>query len=123
MQIRVCMAKIHRAVVTDASLNYTGSITLDPDLIEAAGIVPFQMVIINNLSNASTWQTYVVVGRKGKGDVILNGPPARLFQPGDLVVIVAEAYIEPSERKDLTTTLVFVDEKNKITKVTKHKHK
>lgn len=117
------MAKIHRAVVTDASLNYTGSITLDPDLIEAAGIVPFQMVIINNLSNASTWQTYVVVGRKGKGDVILNGPPARLFQPGDLVVIVAEAYIEPSERKDLTTTLVFVDEKNKITKVTKHKHK
>ena len=117
MQVRACLAKIHRATVTDASLNYVGSITIDQDIVEAAGLRPFQMVIINNVSNAVTWQTYIVLGARGKGDIILNGPPARIFQPGDKVVILAEAYIEPSEWKDFQTTLVFVDEKNKITKV------
>jgi aspartate 1-decarboxylase len=115
------MAKIHRATVTDADLGYVGSITIDPEIIIASGIKPFQMVIINNVSNAVSWQTYVVPGRKGKGDIILNGPPARLFQRGDKVIILAEAYIEPSEYKNLITKVVFVDGKNKITKVAVHK--
>ena len=117
------MAKIHRATVTDASLDYVGSITIDPNIIFASGIKPFQMVIINNVSNAVSWQTYVVPGRKGKGDIILNGPPARLFQRGDKIIILAEAYIEPSEYKNFKTTVVFVDEKNKVTKITIHKAK
>ena len=117
MQLRACLAKIHRATVTDASLNYMGSITIDMDLVDAAKMRPRQMVIINNVSNAATWQTYIVPGERGKGDVILNGPPARLFMPGDKVVILAEAYLEASEWDAFTTTLVFVDDKNKISKV------
>lgn len=117
------MAKIHRATVTDGSLNYVGSITIDPDILDAAGIRPSQMVIINNVSNAVSWQTYVVPGKRGKGDVILNGPPARLFQRGDIVIILGEAYITPEEYKNFKTTVVFVDGKNKITKVAVHKSK
>src|ERR1035437_4157298 len=120
MQIRVCMAKIHRATVTDADLSYVGSITIDEDLVDAAGMKPFQMVIINNASNAVSWQTYVVPGKRGKGDIILNGPPARLFQKGDIVIILAEAYIEIEEYKTFKTNVVFVDGKNKITKVAVH---
>jgi aspartate 1-decarboxylase len=117
------MAKIHRATVTDADLGYVGSITIDQNIITASGMKPFQMVIINNVSNAVSWQTYVVPGRKGKGDIILNGPPARLFQRGDKVIILAEAYVTPEEYKNFKTTVVFVDEKNKVTKVTVHKSK
>ncbi len=123
MQIRICMAKIHRATVTDADLGYVGSITIDPAIISASGIKPYQMVIIHNVSNAVSWQTYVLPGRKGKGEIILNGPPARLVQRGDKVVILAEAYIEPDEYENFKTKVVFVDEKNKITKVVVHKHK
>ena len=121
MQIRVCMAKIHRATVTDANLNYMGSITIDKKLLDASGIRPYQMVIINNVSNAISWQTYVIEGSAGKGEIILNGPPARIFQPGDKVVILAEAYLEPEELKGFESKVVFVDEKNKMTKVEIHK--
>ena len=119
--IRVCMAKIHRATVTQADLNYVGSITVDEELLEKSGIKPFQMVNVNNLANGVFWQTYVIPGKKGNGEICLNGPPARHFQPGDKVIIIAEAYIEPSELKDLNPVVVFVDEKNKITEVKKHK--
>ena len=121
MQIRVCMAKIHRATVTDANLNYLGSITIDKELLDASGIRPYQMVIINNVSNAISWQTYVIEGSAGNGDIILNGPPARIFQPGDKVVILAEAYLDPQELKGFESKVVFVDEKNKMTKVEGHK--
>ena len=115
------MAKIHRATVTDANLNYMGSITIDKKLLDASGIRPYQMVIINNVSNAISWQTYVIEGSAGKGEIILNGPPARIFQPGDKVVILAEAYLEPEELKGFESKVVFVDEKNKMTKVEIHK--
>ena len=121
MQIRVFMSKIHRATVTDGSLNYVGSITIDSDILDAAGIKPNQMVIINNVSNAVSWQTYAVAGKKGKGQVILNGPPARLFHPGDKVIILAEAYVDAEEYKKLKTKIVFVDDENKVTKVLEHK--
>ena len=121
MLIRVCMAKIHRATVTEANLNYVGSITIDEILLEKSGIRPFQMVNVNNLSNGVLWQTYVIPSKKGGGGICLNGPPARHFQPGDKVIIVAEAYIEPSELKDLNPIIVFVDDKNQITEIKKHK--
>ena len=114
------MAKIHRATVTEADLNYVGSITIDEELLEKSGIKPFQYVNITNISNGIFWQTYVMPGKKGNGDICLNGPPARHFQPGDKIIVLAEAYLEPSEMKDLHLTIVFVDDKNKVTKVEKH---
>lgn len=120
MLIRTCMAKIHRATVTEANLNYVGSITIDEDLIEAAGIKPFQYVVITSLANGTYWQTYVIAGPRGKGDICLNGSPAHHFKPGDMVIILAEAWIEPKELETLNPVVVFVDEKNKITEVKKH---
>jgi len=121
MLIRACMAKIHRATVTQADLNYVGSITIDEDIVEKAGMRPYQMVHINNVANGVHWETYVIAGERGSGVVCLNGPPARIFQPGDKIIILAEVYLEPSEMKDLNPVVVFVDEKNKVTKVEKHK--
>jgi aspartate 1-decarboxylase len=120
MLIRVCTAKIHRATVTEADLNYVGSITIDEDIIDAADMKPFQYVNITNVSNGVFWQTYIMPGKRGQGDVCLNGPPARHFQPGDKVIVLAEAWLEPSELEDLVPVVVFVDEKNKVTKVEKH---
>ncbi|MDR3571585.1 MAG: aspartate 1-decarboxylase [Candidatus Pacebacteria bacterium] len=120
MLIRTCMAKIHRATVTEADLNYVGSITIDEDLLDAAGIKPFQYVIITSLANGTFWQTYAIAGPRGKGGICLNGSPAHHFKPGDMVIILAEAWLEPSELQNLTPTIVFVDSNNKITDVKKH---
>jgi aspartate 1-decarboxylase len=121
MLIRTCIAKIHRATVTQAELDYVGSITIDEDIIDAAGMKPFQYVNITNVSNAVFWQTYIIPGKRGNGDVCLNGPPARLFQPGDKIIILAEALIEPSELAALDPIVVFVDDKNKITQIEHHR--
>jgi aspartate 1-decarboxylase len=119
MLVNVCIAKLHRATVTDADLNYVGSITIDEALLEAAGLVPGQLVQINNVSNAAAWRTYIVLGTKGKGEIILNGPPARLFQKGDKVIIYAEGWVEPKEAVKMSPTVVFMDDQNKITEVKK----
>ena len=120
MLIRACMAKIHRATVTEADLNYVGSITIDTALLEAAGMSPFQYVNITNVANGVFWQTYIMPGPAGGGDICLNGPPARHFQPGDKVIILAEAWLAPAEMKDLNPVVVFVDEANRITQVERH---
>jgi aspartate 1-decarboxylase len=114
------MAKIHRATVTEADLNYVGSITIDEDLMDAAGIKPFQYLNITNVSNGIFWQTYGVPGKRGAGDICLNGPPARHFQKGDKVIILAEAWLQPSESAELNPVVVFVDDKNKVTEIKKH---
>ena len=114
------MAKIHRATVTEPDLNYVGSITIDGAPLEASGIMPFQYVNITNLANVAFWQTYVTPGKRGKGEICLNGPPARHFQPGDKIIILAEAWLEPSQIKNLNPVIVFVDEKNRITEVKHH---
>lgn len=119
MLINICIAKLHRATVTDADLNYVGSITIDDLLLEASGLMPGQMVQITNVSNAVLWRTYIVKGEKGKGEIILNGPPARHFQKGDKVIILAEAWVESSEAAKMSPTVVFMDDKNKITEVKK----
>lgn len=121
MKITICTSKIHRATVTEADLNYVGSITIDPDLLEAAGIKPFQILQITNCSNGVLWRTYAMEGVRGKGDVCLNGPPARHFQVGDKVIILAEAWVDPEEAGRIEPIVVFVDDKNKITGVEKHK--
>lgn len=120
MLIRACMAKIHRATVTEADLNYVGSITIDEDLLDASGIKPFQYLNITNVSNGVFWETYAMPGARGRGDICLNGPPARHFQRGDKIIILAEAWVEPSELADLDPVVVFVDDKNRVTDVKRH---
>ncbi|MBI3572456.1 aspartate 1-decarboxylase [Candidatus Kaiserbacteria bacterium] len=117
MFVNVCIAKLHRATVTDADLGYAGSITIDEALVKAAGLLPGQMVTINNVSNAVSWRTYIVAGKKGRGDIVLNGPPARLFQKGDKVIILGEAWVEASEAAKMSPTVLFLSDKNKITKI------
>ncbi len=114
------MAKIHQATVTETDLNYVGSITVDRNLLDAADIRPFQFVNITNLSNGVFWQTYVIEGEPGNGDICLNGPPARHFQRGDKVIIMAEAWLEPQEVEGLAPTVVFVDDKNQVVRAAKH---
>ena len=117
----MCMSKIHRATVTEADLNYVGSITVDDELLEASGIRAFQYVNITNLSNGVFWQTYAVAGPRGSGEVCLNGPPARHFQPGDKIIVLAEAWVDPAEMKYLDPVVVFVDDQNRITEIKRHR--
>lgn len=117
MQYRMMSAKIHRARVTEANLNYIGSVTIDQNLLDVTGLLPYEMVQITNLSNGALWQTYVIPGPKGAGDICLNGPPARLFQPDDLVVILGWRMVEEEELVGHQPTVVFVDDKNHITEV------
>lgn len=117
----MCMAKIHRATVTEADLNYVGSITVDEELLEASGIHAFQYVNITNLSNGVFWQTYAVAGTRGSGKICLNGPPARHFQPGDKIIVLAEAWVDPKEMQELDPVVVFVDDQNHICEVMRHR--
>lgn len=118
MLIRVCKSKIHRATVTCANLDYVGSITIDQALIEASDLLPYQYVNITNVSNGAFWQTYVMPAPRGSGRIELNGPPARHFQPGDKVIILGEAYVEPSEAKDLDPKIVIVEGDDAATELT-----
>ncbi len=119
MQISVCLAKLHRVTVTGADLNYVGSVTIDELLLRASGLRPRQMVTINNLSNGVSWRTYIVKGKTGQGEVILNGPPARHFQKGDKAIIWAEisVSVEEADRMGDEPTVVFVNDANEITSV------
>ena len=118
MLIRACIAKIHRATVTEADLNYVGSITIDEDLLEQSGIQPFQYVNITNVANGVFWQTYVMAGPRGRGDICLNGPPARHFQKGDKIIVLAEGWFQPGEMKDIDPVIVIVeDDANRKTSI------
>jgi aspartate 1-decarboxylase len=108
-------AKIHRATVTDANLNYKGSISLDPELISKAGLRPYEFVHVNNVRNGVHWETYVIPGEHR--NVVLNGPPAHHFQPGDKVIIFALAELEPEEIESFVHTCVYVTDSNDIFKV------
>jgi aspartate 1-decarboxylase len=120
MLLEVCLAKIHRATVTDADLNYVGSITIDGLLLDAAGLIPGQAVLVNSLANGTSWKTYIVRGEEGKGDIIMNGPPAHHFKKGDLVIILAYVLVNEEEAKKMThPTTVFVDSKNRLDSVKK----
>ena len=110
-------SKIHRATVTDANLNYVGSITIDETLMKAAKIMEFQKVDILDVNNGERFQTYVIKGNPNSGCICLNGAAARKVQPGDKVIIVSYASLTPDEIKTHKPTVVMVDEKNKITEI------
>jgi|SRR5699024_5657187 len=113
--IRTMMnGKIHRAVVTEANLNYVGSITIDPLLMEAADILPGEKVQIVNNNNGERLETYVIEGERHSGEICLNGAAARKVQVGDVVIIISYVQLEKSELSDHKPNVVIVDEENKI---------
>jgi aspartate 1-decarboxylase len=114
-------AKIHRAKVTDANVDYIGSITLDPRLMRAAGLLPLEQVDVLNVSNGSRLTTYCIEGRAGSGEVCLNGAAALLCQPGDLVLVVAFAQVPQQELAGFEALTVFVDARNRVKKVTRQR--
>jgi aspartate 1-decarboxylase len=113
----LCKSKIHRATVTEANLNYEGSLTLDPLLVEAAGLIPFEQVHVLNLNNGERFETYLIEGERGSGTVCVNGAAARLVQVGDPIIVLAYALVPEDELSDFTARIVFVDEHNRVVRV------
>ncbi|MDA0774121.1 MAG: aspartate 1-decarboxylase [Bacteroidetes bacterium] len=111
MKIEVVKSKIHRVTVTQADLNYMGSITIDRDLIDAANLVVGEKVQVVNINNGERLETYVIEGQKGSGEITLNGPAARKVQPGDVVIIISYALMDFEEAKSFKPTLIFPNEK------------
>lgn len=115
----MCKGKLHRVRVTEARLDYTGSITIDEQLMQAADIKPYELVHVNSMANAVHWETYAIPGKKGQ--ICLNGCPARLFQPGDEVIILSLGQFDEQELAMFLQKAVFVDGKNAITSIETHK--
>lgn len=112
MSISVCTGKLHRVRVTAAKLDYEGSITIDPTLMEEVGILPYQMLHINSMATAAHWETYAIPGTPASGEICLNGCPARLFQPGDEVIILSIESMSREEAARAKHRVVFVDDRN-----------
>jgi aspartate 1-decarboxylase len=106
-------SKIHRATVTDANLHYVGSITVDPDLLEAADILEHEQVAVVDIDNGARLETYTIAGRRGSGDLCLNGAAARLVQPGDRVIVISYADYDREELDDYEPLIVHVDAANR----------
>ncbi|MFO7172735.1 MAG: aspartate 1-decarboxylase [Bacillota bacterium] len=107
-------AKIHRATVTEANLNYEGSCTIDTDLLAAAGILPYECITVVNVTTGARFETYVIPGPAGSGIVCMNGGAARLAQPGDLVIVITWAQLTPEEIPGFRPRVVRVDGRNRI---------
>jgi aspartate 1-decarboxylase len=116
MLITVCKSKIHRARITEANLNYVGSLTIDEDLMKLADLVEYERISIVNVNNGERFDTYVIRGEPGSGTIALNGAAARKGQPGDLIIIIAWGQIEKDKAAGFKPTLVHVDQNNRPTK-------
>lgn len=116
MTLTMLKGKIHRATVTQAELNYVGSITIDTELMKAAGILEYQMVQIVDVENGSRFETYTIAGEAGSGIICLNGAAARMAQTGDHIIIMAYAQLDEKEAESHKPNVVLVDENNKIIK-------
>ncbi len=114
MLVTICKSKIHRATITDADLNYEGSITIDKKLMDAALILANEKVQVLNLNNGARFETYVLVAEANSGTICLNGPAARLGEVGDLLIIVSYCDLEFEEAKKYKPKVIHVDDKNKI---------
>ncbi|MDP4269843.1 MAG: aspartate 1-decarboxylase [Bacteroidota bacterium] len=116
MLIEVLKSKIHRATITDANLNYIGSITIDQDLMDAANLIAGEKVQVVNNNNGERLETYIITGERGTGTVCLNGAAARKAQPGDIVIIVSYAQMDFEEAKTFQPSIIFPDSDNKLVK-------
>ena len=117
MMIEALKSKIHRAVVTQAELNYVGSITIDETLMEAAGIYEYEKIQVADIDNGARFETYVIAGEAGSGIICLNGAAARMVCAGDKVILMCYAQMTPQELESCPPKVVFVDEKNRITSI------
>lgn len=113
----VLRSKIHMATVTESNLLYEGSITIDREIMDRAGLVPFEQVMISNLNNGERFETYVIEGQRGSGIIALNGPTARKAVVGDKIIIFSYAYLDEIELKDFKPVIVLLDEANRIIEV------
>ncbi len=122
MTLTMMKSKLHRVTVTEANLNYVGSITIDSDLMAAANILPNEQVHVVDNNNGSRLVTYAIPGPAGSGVICLNGSAARLVQPGDIAIIMTYAMMSEEEAKTFKPTVVLVDDQNKITETFSEKH-
>lgn len=113
-------SKIHRATVTQAELDYVGSITVDMDLLEQSGILEYEKVQIVDVNNGARFETYTIAGERGSGVMCLNGAAARMVQTGDKIILMSYADMTPEEAKEYRPVVLFVDDTNKVTKVTNY---
>jgi aspartate 1-decarboxylase len=120
MTIEMLKSKIHRATVVQAELNYVGSITVDAALLEAAGIYEYEKVQVVDVNNGNRLETYTIAGERGSGMICLNGAAARCVSVGDKVIIMSYASMTPEEAKEFSPKVVFVDEDNKVDKITNY---
>lgn len=120
MTITMLKGKIHRATVVQAEINYVGSITVDPVLMEAAGIFEYEKVAVVDVTNGARLETYTIEGERGSGMICLNGAAAKLIHKGDKVILMAYAEMTPEEAKAHKPKVVFVDENNRITKTSNY---
>ena len=120
MTVEMLKGKIHRATVVQAELDYVGSITVDEELLEAAGIMEYEKVQIVDVNNGSRFETYTICGKRGSGMICLNGAAARCVSTGDKVIIMCYANYEAEEAKEHKPKDVFVDDENKISRVTNY---
>lgn len=114
MMIEILKSKVHRAVLTEANLNYVGSLTLDEDLMDAANLIEKEKITVVNVNNGERLETYVIKGRRGSGTVCLNGPAARKGAVGDIVIIISYASIDFEEGKTFKPSIVFPKEGNRL---------
>lgn len=117
MRFTMLSGKIHRATVTDANLDYEGSITVDPDLLEAAGMPIFAQVQIYNITNGERFETYTMLGKRGSREVVINGAAAHKASKGDLIIIACYVQVSGENTADHRPSLVYVDEGNNITRI------
>ena len=120
MQLEMLKAKIHRATVTQAEIDYVGSITVDEDLLEATGIFEYEKVQVVNVNNGQRLETYTIAGERGSGIICLNGAAAHCARPGDKVIIMSYARLSPEEARAHRPTVAFVDEDNRITRLSNY---
>jgi aspartate 1-decarboxylase len=120
MLITLMKSKIHRATVTEANLNYVGSITIDEDLMDSSDIMRNEKVQIVDNNNGSRFETYVIPGERGSGVICLNGAAARLVHQGDLIIIISYGIFDKREAESFEPKIIFVDEKNEITEIRNH---
>jgi aspartate 1-decarboxylase len=115
MFLKMLRSKIHRATLTDKNVAYSGSITIDQDLLDKVGLRPYEYVLVANVNNGTRHETYLLAGERGSGQVILNGAAARLGEIGDVVIIMGFAYVTAEEADRLKPRIALVDDKNKFT--------
>jgi len=112
--ITMLKAKLHRGTVTESDLDYEGSITVDPDLLDAAGILVYEQVDVLDINNGNRFTTYTIPGERGKGEICVNGAAARLVQKNDLVIICAYTHMEEEKARNFEPKIVLLDENNRV---------